>query len=192
MNATISKTWNSYRRHDGYVMGWERSEEPGTGHKVTLMDQDGSPVTFRWRAPDEPVAGTKMSVVLVENGVSTRPDRPVLVLNHENGTVIREQNAPPPMGTRPIMIGLSIWVLIALAVSCLIIANTVGITMWALTFLATAFIVWRLAIATVDLRYDEKAQKRIQDEEKLCMEIMTGAWRLAASEVFDMKRTQAA
>lgn len=192
MNMQISKTWNSYVRHDGYVMGWERSEEAGVGHKVTMLNQDGDPITFQWRASQEPVAGTRVSVVLVNQGVSIRPDRPILVLNHETGEVIREQNAPPPRGTRPIMIALWTWILAALAVSCLIIANTEGITTVILGLITAALVVWRMAIATSELKYDERSQKRIQDEEKLCLEIMTGAWRLASGEVFDMKRHQAA
>lgn len=189
MNDIIRKTWNTYKRHDGYVMGWERSEEAGVGHTVSMLDQDKNTITFQWRAASEPAAGQRMSVIMVEEGVSIRPDRPIMVLNHDTGEVIREQNAPPPRGTRPIMISLSIWMLVALAVSCLIIANTEGITMMACTLLATAFLVWRLAIATSELRYDERSQKRIQDEEKLCLEIMTGAWRLAAGDVINMNRT---
>lgn len=189
MNDIIRKTWNTYARHDGYVMGWERSEQDGVGHNVSMMDQDKNPITFQWRAPSEPKAGQRVSVVMVKDGVSIRPDRPVMVLNHDTGEVIREQNAPPPRGTRPIMIALSIWVLSALAVSCLILANTEGLTTVVLTLLATALLVWRLAIATSELRHDERAQKRIQDEEKLCLEMMTGAWRLASGEVIDMNRT---
>jgi hypothetical protein len=182
----IRKTWNTYKRHDGYIMGWERSEELGTGHSVRMLDQEKNTITFQWRSSSEPVAGQRMSVVMVEDGVSVRPDRPVMILNHDTGEVIREQNAPPPRGTRPIMMALSVWVLIATSVACLLIAYTEGRTMVIYTLMATAFIVWRLAIATSELRYDEKAQKRIQDEEKLCLEIMTGAWRLATGEAINM------
>jgi hypothetical protein len=189
VNDIIRKTWNTYDRHDGYIMAWERSEEPGVGHSVNMLDQDKNLITFQWRAPSEPKAGQRVSVIMVKDGVSIRPDRPVLVLAHDTGDVIREQNAPPPRGTRPIMIALSIWVLSALAVSCLIIANTEGLTMMVLSLLAAAFVVWRLAIATSELKYDERAQKRIQDEEKLCLEIMTGAWRLSSNEMIDMNRT---
>lgn len=192
MNDIIRKTWNTYKRHDGYVMGWERSEESGVGHNVSMLDQDKNTIHFQWRAASEPVAGQRMSVVMVEEGVSIRPDRPILVMNHDTGEVIREQNAPPPRGTRPIMIGLSIWVLAALALSCLIIANTEGITQIALALVAAAFVMWRLAIASSELRYDERSQKRIQDEEKLCLEIMTGAWRLSSGEAIDMNRTRIA
>ena len=33
---------------------------------------------------------------------------------------------------------------------------------------------------------------RIRDEEKMCLEIMTGAWRLAADAAFHMDRTKQA
>ena len=191
MNEIIRKTWNTYKRHDGYVMGWERSEEPGVGHHVSMLDQDKQTIEFQWRSARDPEAGQRISAVMVETGVSIRRDRPILVLNHDTGEVIREQNAPPPRGTRPIMLALTIWTLAALAVSCLIIANTEGLTMMVLTLAATAMLVWRLAIATSELRHDERAQKRIQDEEKLCLEIMTGAWRLASGEAINMKRTAA-
>lgn len=190
MTQIIKKTWNTYKRHDGYIMGWERSEEPGVGHKVSILDELNHPIDFQWRSNIEPEAGQRVSIVMVDEGVSTRKDRPILVMNHDTGEVLREQNAPPTKGTRSIMISLWIWVLSAMAISSLIIANTTGVMMMSLTLLATALIVWRLAIATSELRYEERAQKRIQDEEKLCLEIMTSAWRMAAGEVVNMKKTE--
>lgn len=187
MNELIRKTHNSYRRHDGYIMGCERAEEPGGVDQVSIMDQERNLISVPWRAGHEPKPGQRVSVIMVEKGVSIRPERPILVLNHETGDIIREQNAPPPRGMRPIMISLSIWVLLALAVACIIIAQTEGLTQLVLILAATAMVVWRLAIATSELRHDERAQKRIQDEEKLCLEIMTSAWKLAAEERFDMK-----
>lgn len=192
MNDIIRTTWNTYKRHDGYIMGWERSEEQGVGHNVSMLDQDKNTITFQWRGGDEPAAGQRVSVVMVEEGVSIRPDRPIMILNHDNGSVIREQNAPPPRGTRPIMIALWIWILSALSISCILVANTEGVTMIAIALVSAALVVWRLAITTSELRYDERAQKRIQDEEKMCLDIMTGAWRFAAGEVINMNRIQPA
>lgn len=190
MTDIIRGGMTSYVRHDGYIMNWERSDEKGDGHQVTMLNDQRETISFRWRSSSEPVAGQRISVLMVDKGVSVHPDRPLLILNHDTSETIREQNAPSPLGTRPIMIWLSIWVLSALAVSALIIAHTEGITMMALTLLATAIVVWRLAIATSDLRYDERAQKRIQDEEKVCLETMSSAWRLASAEVFNMKRPE--
>lgn len=192
MNEIIRKTWNTYKRHDAYIMGWERSDEDGVGHHVSVLDQEKKTIDFQWRAASEPKAGQRVSVVMVEEGVSIRRDRPILVLNHDTGEVIREQNAPPPRGTRPIMIALTTWILSILAVFCIIAAYTEGVVQMSMGLLGTAFVVLRLAKATSELRYDERAQKRIQDEEKLCLEIMTGAWRMSSGEAIDMKRKNTA
>jgi len=187
----ITKTWNSYDRHDGYVMGWER-DDSSDGHHVTLMNSDGEPIGFRWRSAEEPVAGGALSVVMVKDGLTLRADRPVLVLEHDTGKVMREQNAPPPRGTRPIMLALSIWMMAALGIGLIIIAHTTGLTFAVCTLLTAALLVWRLAIATSEVRLDERAWTRIREEEKLCLDIMTSEWRLRAGEVINMKRTHAA
>lgn len=188
MNDIIRKTWNTYKRHDGYIMGWERSEEQGVGHSVSVLDQEKKTITFQWRSSTEPKAGQRVSVIMVEDGVTIRPDRPVMVMNHDTGEAIREQNAPAPLGTRPVMIRLWIWLLAAFAVACLLTAYSEGVTRMAIILMSGAFVVWRMAITTSELRYEEKTQKRIQDEEKLCLEVMTGAWRLAAEERIDMEK----
>lgn len=190
MTGIIKKTWNSYSQHEGYIMGFERSEQPGVGHRVSVMDQEQNPITFQWRGAVDPAAGQRVTVIMVKDGVSIRRDRPVLVLNHETGDVIREQNAPPPKGSRPIMLSLWAWILIALSVACLLVANTEGLTRMVTILVAAAMLVWRLAIATSELRADDRAQKRIQDEEKLCLEIMTSEWR-ASGQRIDMMRKDA-
>lgn len=184
----ISKTWNTYERHDGYLMEWEKGEA-SEGHRATMMDSEGETVTFRWRGELDPQAGSKTSVVMVKSGVTTRADRPVLVLDHDRGFAYRELNAPPPRGTRPIMLSLTIWMLFALGISIVLDANApTGFYFTVFTLVAAALMIWRLAIATSELRIDERARDRIRDEEKLCLEVMTSEWRLNADQVINMRR----
>lgn len=190
MTDTIKTSLNTYVRHDGYIMNWVRSTELGQGHQVTMMDDFRNSIDFKWRSASEPVAGQRVSVLMVKDGVSVHPDHPVMILNHDTGETIREQNAPSPRGTRPIMLSLSFWVLIILSLSSFAIAHTTGVEQMALVLLGTAVVVWRLAYATSELRYDERSQKRIQEEDKVCMETIAQAWQLAATQVFNMKRLE--
>lgn len=188
--STISKTWNTYTRHDGYLMEWEKGEA-ADGHRARMMDSDGQTVTFSWRGELDPLAGSKTSVVMVKSGVTTRPDRPVLVLDHDRGFAYRELNAPPPRGTRPIMFSLTVWMLFALGISIVLDAHAPTPLYFAVfTLVAAALMVWRLAIATSELRMDERARDRIRDEEKLCLEVMTSEWRMRADQVINMKRLE--
>ena len=170
----IRKRHNTYRRIDGIIAGWSRGE--GSQH-VTLMDHSREIHEVNWRAPEDPSAGDQVSLIMVDEGVSAKRDRPLLILNQTTGHAHREQNAPEPRETISIMFSLIGWVTIAMVIAGAIIVNTTGITMIACLLVAAAIIVWRLAIATSEIRYNEKASQRKTDEEALCSEIISQEWR---------------
>lgn len=190
MSQEIKKRHSSYTRHDGFISGWERRSD-GKGHVAVIEDKEGDSTTFRWRDAEEPKAGATISVIMPRTGVTVKHERPLLILGHDSGTVFREQNAPDPRGTKDIMFWLITWILGAMFVSGIIIYNSEGLTMQVLLLLAAAFIVWRLAIATSELRMDERAQQRLRDEETLCLEIVTSEWRLANMERLERHLPQA-
>lgn len=188
MKRLINKTYNTYKMVNGYISGWERSPTLVNGHTVTMLDEDEQIFTFPWRMPSEPKAGQKISLIMVEEGASLRPDHPVMILNHDTGEVFREPNAPQPMGSKRIMIALSFWMGFAILISAALLTVATGLMFNVITLTAAAFLVWRLAIATSDLNADERAMKRLKEEEELLLEVMTSAWRLANDKVFELTR----
>jgi hypothetical protein len=172
----IETRHNSYERRDGCVVSWERGFG-GEGHNVTMTDLEDNLTQFNWRAPNDPIAGDQITVIMPATGVSAKQNRPLMIMNQTTGEYFRQQNAPDPAGTRKIMSKLILWTLIALVISGAIIANTTGMTMLILQLAAAAIIVWRLAIATSDLRADERINQRKEDEEKTCMGVLAGEWQ---------------
>lgn len=175
MSTKIQKRYNSYQRIDGVILGWERGRI-GEGHQTSVIEEGGHITNFNWRSPKDPTAGDQVTIVLPEEGVTAKPDRPILMLNHTTGDRHVETNAHDPIGGRAIMTNLGAWVLIALVV-------TTGICFFATIFeakiivlVATALIVWRLAIATRELKLDERAARRKLDEEALRSEIVLAEW----------------
>jgi len=175
MSQLIAKRHNTYRRHDGAVLGWERGTV-GQGHSVQVIEDDGAITPFNWRSPKDPTAGDQVTIVLPAEGVSAKQDRPIIILNHTTGDTHREVNAHDPKGTRRIMIALFVWVLTAAVITAGILFYATLAQAKIILLLATALIVWRIAIATSHLRMAERAAQRKIDEESLCTEIVIGAW----------------
>lgn len=173
-NPIIRKRHNSYKRIDGIIAGWSRGEDV---QHVTLVDNQRDLHEVNWRAPEDPTAGDQVSLIMIDEGVSAKRDRPLLILNQTTGHAHREQNAPEPRETASIMLSLIAWVAVAMIITGAILANTTGITMITCLLAAAAIIVWRLAIATSEVRYNEKASQRKVDEEELCSEIISQEWK---------------
>ena len=173
-NQIIQKRHNAYKRLDGVIASWSMGDDV---QRVTLVDEDRELHEVNWRAPEDPTAGDQVSLIMVHDGVSAKRDRPLLILNQTTGHAHREQNAPEPRGTASIIFSLIGWIAIAMIVSGAIIANTTGLTMLIFLLVAAAIIVWRLAIATSEVRYNEKASQRKLDEEALCSDIISNEWR---------------
>lgn len=172
----IQTRHNSYERKDGFVVSWERGFS-GEGHTVVMTDLEDNLTSFNWRAPQDPTAGDQITVIMPATGTSAKQNRPLMVMNQTTGDYFRQQNAPNPVGTRAIMTSLISWIVVAMIISGAIIMNTEGITMLVLQLVAAAIIVWRLAIATSELRADERANQRKADEEATCMGVLAGEWQ---------------
>jgi len=175
MSTVITKRHNSYRAIDGAILGWERGQV-GEGHKVQVMEPDNTITGFKWRAPKDPVAGDQITVVLPDKGVSAKPDRAIMILNHTTGETHREVNAHDPYGSRSIMVRLVIWLTIAAIIASVLINLAVPIQAKIITLAAAALMVWRIAIATSQLRENERALQRRLDEEAVCTDITMTAW----------------
>ena len=176
MSTIIKKRHNSYRLIDGVVLGWHRGKV-GEGHEVQIIDATSAVTTFRWRAPKDPIAGDQVRVVLPEEGVSAKKDRPVMILNQTTGETHREINAHDPRGSRIIMANMIIWLAIAAIIATLLINYAQMETQARLIILvASALMVWRIAIATHKLRLDERAAQRKLDEEAVCSDVVRAAW----------------
>ena len=171
-----TKRHNSYRRIDGVITAWQRQRD-GIAHDIAIIDKLLEMHYVQWRTAEDPTVGDQVSVIINDEGVSAKPTRPLLILNHTTGHAHREQNAPEPYNTKKIMLWLLVWIATAMIVSSVIILNTNGVTMLILQLLAAAFIVWRLAIATSDIRLNERSSQRKNDEEMLCSEIISAEWR---------------
>ena len=172
----INTRHNSYERKDGYIVSWQRGH-PSEGHDVVMMDPENNLTSFNWRAPENPVIGEQVTIIMNATGISAKQNQPLMIMNQTSGAYFRQQNAPNPAGTKAIMSRLITWVLIALIISVCVIANATGITMLVFQLVAAAIIVWRLAIATAELRADEKINQRKSDEESTCMAILAGEWQ---------------
>lgn len=175
MSTKIQKRYNSYKRIDGVILGWERGKV-GEGHQASIIDKGGFITGFNWRSPKDPTAGDQVTIVLPEEGVTAKPDRPILMLNHTTGDRHAETNAHDPVGWRAIMTSLCAWILIALAVTAAICFFATIFEAKIIVLLAASLVVWRLAIATRDLRLDERAARRKLDEEALRSEIVMAEW----------------
>lgn len=175
MSTVIPKRHNSYRAIDGAVLGWERGKV-GEGHKVQVIEPDNTITSFKWRSPKDPIAGDQVTVVLPESGVSAKPDRAVMILNHTTGETHREVNAHNPYGARSIMVQLVIWLTVAAIVASVLFNLASGLQAQIIILVATALMVWRIAIATYKLRQDEKALQRKLDEEAVCTDVTMTAW----------------
>lgn len=175
MSKIITKRHNSYQAIDGAVLGWERGKI-GEGHKVQLIEPDNTITTFQWRAPKDPIAGDQVTVVLPNEGVTAKPDRALMILNHTTGETHREVNAHDPRGARRIMVQMVIWLTIAAIIASVLINLAIPSQAQVIILLAAALMVWRIAIATFKLREDEKALQRKIDEEAVCGELVMNAW----------------
>lgn len=171
----IGRTYNSYRLIDGVILSWDRGT-PGAGHSTVIIEKNHQQESFTWRAPHDPNVGDQVSIIMPYEGLTTKKDRPLIILNHTTGEYFREQNAPDPIGFKRIMSRLIIWVAIAMIISAAIILNAEPPLMQLFLLISAAMIVWRIAIATSDLRYDDRATRRKHDEDALCLEMLTRQW----------------
>ena len=175
MSKKITKRHNSYRQIDGVVLGWERGKV-GEGHSVRIIDHSNDITTIKWKSPKDPTAGDQVTVVMPEDGVSAKKDRPIMILNHTNGDNHREINAHDPLGVRRIMVNLVIWETIAAIIAAVLILSAEYPLNYIFALTAAAIIVWRLAIATSKVRASERAAQRKIDEEEVCTKVSMAAW----------------
>lgn len=175
MSTIINKRHNSYRLINGVVLGWQRGKV-GEGHQVQLIDESNEITGFRWRSPKDPIAGDQVTVVLPEKGVSAKPDRAIMILNHTTGEKHREVNAHDPRGARMIMAHMVIWLTIAAIIAAVLINYAIPQQAQIIVLAAAALMVWRIAIATHKLRQDERAAQRKLDEESVCSDVAMMAW----------------
>ncbi|MBS7671547.1 hypothetical protein [Croceicoccus gelatinilyticus] len=176
MSTRISKKYNTYRRFDGHVLGWERGQV-GEGHQATLIEADGTITSFRWRSPKDPIAGDDVTIVLPEKGVSAKPDRPIILLNHTTGDTHVEVNAHTAKSTRRVMLEVGLWAVIASASGALLMHYGTDIQAQIILLVTAALIIFRLAIATRQLNDFERAARRRADEEEVRSETVLSAWK---------------
>lgn len=176
MKKTIKRSQNTYERIYGTVLGWQRGHV-GEGHQVQIISKPNNIDTINWRSPKDPTAGDQVIVVMHKEGVSAKKDRPLMILNHTTGDMHREVNAHDPKGSRRIMTKLVIWVLIAAIIAAILISYSSIEQARIIILASSALMVWRIAIATDDLKMDERASKRKIEEEAMCTEIAMEAWQ---------------
>jgi len=175
MGHIIQKRHNSYNVINGVVLGWQRGNV-GEGHQVQIIEESNEITGFRWKSPKDPIAGDQITVVLPDKGVTAKPDRALIILNETTGETHREVNSHDPRGSRMIMANMIIWLTVAAIVGVILLNFASPVQSQIIILSAAALMVWRIAIATYNLREDERASQRKHDEEAVCSEVVMNAW----------------